>query len=170
MNRYERMLQQQYRDLTPSRSSNSAAEDDVSPSLLPSALAAARTRARYSGSPSSSTAGTSSAAASAGGGGGGLLMDRGTDPMLPSTSTRATLNTSTTSSTHSLSDLAQAASSQLMAENNSVTTALTRQQQASETATPSPASPSSRESSVERENPEQHLLNDHSYSFGLRQR
>ena len=98
-------------------------------------------------------------------------MDRGTDPMLPSTSTRATLNTTSSStSTHSLSDLAQAASSQLMAENNSVTTALTRQQQASETATPSPASPSSRESSVERENPEQHLLNDHSYSFGLRQR
>ena len=65
MNRYERMLQQQYRDLTPSRSSNnSAAEDDVSPSLLPSALAAARTRARYSGSPSSSsTTATSSASA-----------------------------------------------------------------------------------------------------------
>ena len=39
-------------------------------------------------------------------------MDRGTDPMLPSTSTRATLNTTTASSTstHSLSDLAQAAS------------------------------------------------------------
>ena len=78
------------------------------------------------------------------------------------------MNTASTS-THSLSDLAQAASSRLMAENNSSgTTAATSSRSAAETATPSPASPSSRESSVERENPEQHLLGDHSYSSGMR--
>ena len=82
------------------------------------------------------------------------------------------MNTASTS-THSLSDLAQAASSRLMAENSSSgtpsgATAATSSRSAAETATPSPASPSSRESSVERENPEQHLLGDHSYSSGMR--